>query len=211
MLALRNGAASLARRGARALSTATLPSTPPLSLYGISGRYASAIYSAAAKKGELLAVEADLLELEAVMGAKPSVAGFLKDPAQSRTTKAKGVIDILTASKACETSKKSLATIAEGGRMGDISKIIDDFSKLMTAAKGEVTATITSATPLTAAETAAICAKLNDFLEPGQDVTFKTQVNKGLINGYTVDLGDRFIDYSTATQLKKLATLLNVA
>ena len=72
-------------------------------------------------------------------------------------------------------------------------------------------ATITSATPLTAAETAAIRAKLNDFLEPGQDVTFKTQVNKGLINGYTVDLGDRFIDYSTATQLKKLATLLNVA
>lgn len=175
MLAL-NSAASLARRGARALSTAALPSTPPISLFGISGRYASAMYTAAAKKGELLAVEADLQQLEAAMAASPSVATFLKDPSQGRNAKASSVIEILTAAKACQTSKNSLATVAEGGRMGDVSKIIDDYMSLMTAAKGDVTATVTSAHPLTDEETKAIRAKLTEFLV--SDVLFAL-VGKG--------------------------------
>eukprot|EP00967_Tisochrysis_lutea_P000043 scaffold58_cov28-Tisochrysis_lutea.AAC.1 len=45
---------------ARALSSAALPEKPPIALFGIAGRYASAIYSAAAKKGELAKVDADL-------------------------------------------------------------------------------------------------------------------------------------------------------
>jgi hypothetical protein len=51
---------SKVRAGARPLSTAVLPDKPPIALFGIAGRYASAIYSAAAKKGELAQVDQDL-------------------------------------------------------------------------------------------------------------------------------------------------------
>lgn len=51
---------SAVRAGARPLSTAVLPEKPPIALFGIAGRYASAIYSAAAKKGELAQVDNDL-------------------------------------------------------------------------------------------------------------------------------------------------------
>ena len=37
--------------------------------------------------------------------------------------------------------------------------------------------------------------------------TFK--VDEALLNGYTVELGDKFIDLSVATQLKKLQALLS--
>lgn len=53
-------ALSTVRAGARPLSTAVLPDKPPIALFGIAGRYASAIYSAAAKKGELAQVDEDL-------------------------------------------------------------------------------------------------------------------------------------------------------
>jgi len=70
------------RAGGRPLSTtaAALPAKakalstrPPKALFGIAGRYASAIYSAAAKKGELELVEEDLK----VCGGRPSASAVV--------------------------------------------------------------------------------------------------------------------------------------
>ena len=55
---LARGLGRTRRAGTRALSS--LPETPPLPLFGIGGRYATAIYTAAAKKGELEKVDTDL-------------------------------------------------------------------------------------------------------------------------------------------------------
>ena len=35
------------------------------------------------------------------------------------------------------------------------------------------------------------------------------KVDEALINGITIELGDKFLDYSVATQLKKLQALLS--
>ena len=47
--------------------------------------------------------------------------------------------------------------------------------------------------------------------EAGQTkVHMQVKVDPGLIHGVTIEIGDKFIDYSVATQLKKLAVLLDV-
>ena len=45
--------------------------------------------------------------------------------------------------------------------------------------------------------------------EPGQTkIDLETKVDPGLVSGITVMIGDKFLDASVATQLKKLQTLL---
>ena len=39
-------------------------------------------------------------------------------------------------------------------------------------------------------------------------ISLSTKVNPDLVSGITVEIGDKFLDYSVATQLKKLQALL---
>ena len=39
-------------------------------------------------------------------------------------------------------------------------------------------------------------------------ISLSTKVDPALISGITVEIGDKFLDYSVATQLKKLQALL---
>jgi F-type H+-transporting ATPase subunit O len=84
------------------------------------------------------------------------------------------------------------------------------FNELMVAAKGEVTAHVTTAQELDAAGQAAMSKSLDELLAKGQAVTVSYSVDPGLISGHTIEMGDKFIDYSAATQLKKLTALLGI-
>ena len=94
--------------------------------------------------------------------------------------------------------------------MGDVFKIMDMYGDLLTAAKGEVKAIITSAKPLPEAEVKQIQEACMGFLDKGQTkMTLTTKVDPALVNGITLEIGDKFIDLSVASQLKKLQSLLS--
>jgi len=203
----------LLRTGGRPLSTAaaTLPLEPPIALFGIAGRYATAIYSAAAKKNDLLNVEADLNTFTAQLNHSKALQAFVTDPGISRANKSSAIREVLDVTKASQTTKNAFATIAEGGRLNEVRKVIDMYGSLMSAAKGEVTAVITSSREIKPEEMVDLRAKVDSFLEAGQTkVHMQVKVDPGLIHGVTIEIGDKFIDYSVATQLKKLAVLLDV-
>jgi len=202
------GTMALRTLGRRGLSSA-MPEVAPVTMFGTSGRYANALYAAAAKKKALAAVESDLQLLKATLEASPTLHHFVTNPSIPRDTKATSITSLLTAAKADDVTKNAMATLAEGGRMGDVYKVIDMYSSIITAAKGEVKAVITSAQPLPADEMAAITKQLDMFLEPGQTkISLTTKVDPGLVSGITVEIGDKFLDASVATQLKKLQSLL---
>ena len=53
------------------------------------------------------------------------------------------------------------------------------------------------------------CPPLCASQEGGQKkISLTTKVDASLVSGITVEIGDRFLDYSVATQLKKLQALL---
>jgi len=180
-----------------------------VTMFGTAGRYANALYASAAKEKVLLDVEADLSLLKETMSASPTLTAFVTDPSQAREKKAKGIVDVLTAAKATDVTKKALATMAEGGRLYMLPQLIDMYSDLIVAAKGEVKAVITSAEPLPKAELDQITKQLYSFLDEGQSkIDLTTKVDPGLVSGITVEIGDKYLDYSVATQLKKLQQLL---
>jgi len=205
MVLLRAASASL--RGASRRGLCATAAEAPQVMFGTSGRYANALYAAASKKKVLEDVEADLTLLKATLTASPALKAFCSDPSLNRETKSKGIVDILTAAKANEVTKNTMATLAENGRLGMVSKVIDMYGELMNASKGEMTAIITSAEPLAAAELSDITKQLSLMLD-GKKMATETKVDSALVSGFTVEIGDKFLDYSVATQLKKLQALL---
>merc|ERR1719506_33917 len=114
----------------RSLATqAALPTEAPVKMYGIAGRYANAIYAAAAKADALSAVENDLKLLTETLNTSPALKSFCMDPGVARPAKAAGITDVLTSAGACDTTKKALTTLAEGGRMGEVEKVANMFSQ----------------------------------------------------------------------------------
>jgi len=205
-------ALTLAARGARPLSTSALPAEAPIALFGVAGRYATALYTAAAKKNELLAVESDLKLFEQAMDSSAALKAFSADPGVPRGEKAKVLVDSLASMNACTTTKNAFAALCEGGRMKELPKVMSMYSQLMAAAKGEVTAVVTSAHEIKDAEMVEIRKQVESVLEAGQTkVNIEVKVNPGLIKGVTIEVGDKFIDYSVASQLKKLVVLLGVS
>ena len=148
---------------------AALPKEPPVKMYGIAGRYANAIYSAAAKTDSLPAVEADLKLFSQTINESAAIKAFCVDPGVSRPAKAKGVADMLKLAGACDTTQKAMATLAEGGRMNEILKVTNLFEQIMMAAKGEVRATITLAKAVSDAEMKSIEASLSDVVVRAED------------------------------------------
>lgn len=154
---------SLRAGAARGLCSAA-PAEAPAVMFGTAGRYANALYAAAAKSKALADVEADLTLLKSTLSASPQLASFCSDPSLGRDVKAKGIMEVLTAAKASTTTKNAMATLAENGRLGDVEKVIAMYTELMNASKGEVTAVITSAEALAPEEVKKITAQLDAFL-----------------------------------------------
>lgn len=60
---------------------------PPIQVFGIEGRYATALYSAASKSKKLEVVDKDMKKLESLMSSDAKFAQFVKDPTMKKSAK----------------------------------------------------------------------------------------------------------------------------
>jgi len=77
----------------------------PLKLYSSAGRYASALYVSAAKKGKLIDVEEDLEYIRDAYKTLPRLNQYLNDPTIPKSEKTKGILSILDELKCNEVTK----------------------------------------------------------------------------------------------------------
>lgn len=196
------------RAGSRTMAT-ELPTEAPIKMFGTSGRYANALYAAAAKKGALLDVEADLKLFKETCAGSAALKAFVIDPSISRTSKAAGISATMDAAKASEATKNMMIALAEGGRMGEVFKVIDMYGEILAAAKGEAKAVITTATEAKPGE----IKKIVEMVKAKIGVTelaYEVKVDPAIYTGYTVNLGDKFLDASGATATLKVYKALGL-
>ena len=118
---------------------------PPVQVYGIEGRYATALYSAATKNKALPAVEKDLKTFEATLKKDPRLAEFLADPSIKKSLKADGLASACDKLKMNELSKNLFLALAENGRFNIAESVAAAFNTIMAAHRGEVVCEITTA------------------------------------------------------------------
>ncbi|CAG8591654.1 11179_t:CDS:2 [Diversispora eburnea] len=109
---------------------------PPITLHGIEGRYATALYTAATKSNTLSNVENELKQIKLVINKDSKIRALLEDPSLNRNDKKRTVQELLKQGKYCDTTKNLFDLLADNGRLNESSKIIDAYISLMTAHRG---------------------------------------------------------------------------
>ena len=169
----------------------------------LQGRYASALFELANETKAVAAVESDLEKLGTAVAGSADLAALIRNPQVSREASAKaldGVADLLGLSP---LTKKFLGVLAQNRRLAKLPEVVRAFTAIAAAARGEVTADVTSAHPLSDAQLKSLAAKLK--AREGKDVTIKTSVDPEILGGLVVRIGSQQIDSSIRTRLNTLA------
>jgi F-type H+-transporting ATPase subunit delta len=161
--------------------------------------YATALFELAAADGSVDQVEQGLVGLGALAGESADFQRFLRSPVIKAEDKAAVVDTILARSGASGTVTNFVRVVARNGRLFALPAIIAAYREKAAAARGETTADVTSATPLSASQRQGLAEALRAKI--GKSVTLNEHVDPSLIGGLVVKVGSRMIDSSLKTKL----------
>jgi F-type H+-transporting ATPase subunit delta len=164
--------------------------------------YAEAAFKLAAGSGAL-AKWSEMLAALATVSQDQRVSAAVGDPNLSDAKVAGLFISILTLSGEGENF---IRVLAENGRLDLLPEISTQFHALRNEREGVIEAEVVSAFELSKAQLADLVQRLEK--KTGRKVKAKVQLDKELIGGIKVVLGDKVIDGSARAQLGALETAL---
>ena len=167
------------------------------------GRYASALFDLASEAGNVTAVEADLEKLAAALAESGELRALIRNPEVSRAALGRVLAGHGDPLKLDALTRNFLGVLAENRRAGELPAVIRSFQAIAAAQRGEVTAEVATAHPLTADQLGALEQKLR--AREGRTVKVKTSVDPELLGGIVVTIGSRRLDNSIRTRLNSLA------
>ena len=170
---------------------------------GLAGRYAVALFDLARESNAIDAVAKSLATLKTGIADSADLANLIASPVISRTDAANAIGAVAKSLKLDSLTAKFLGVLAENRRLADLPGMIDAFAAIVADHRGEVTAKVTSAHPLTAEQVKALTANLKSRV--GRDVTVATTVDPAILGGLVVQLGSQLIDGSIRTRLNSFA------
>ena len=119
---------------------------------GIAARYASALFDLAKEGGALKALEADATALTETLAASEDLRAVIASPVISREEQGK-VIAAIGAKLGLNTlTANTLALMADKRRLFVLPQLVANVKARIAIEKGEMTAEVTSATKLSAAQ-----------------------------------------------------------
>jgi len=183
----------------------------PIQVFGIDGRYATALYSAASKEKQLENVERDLKDIGALLKKKGKFLDFLLNPSVRRGEKKEMLSSALATTKASKLTSNLIVLLAENGRLNKLNGIANAFSTIMSAHRGEIECEVVTAKALDPALQKELEAALKSFVKSGQSIIIKTKVDPSIIGGMVVSIGDKYVDMSTAAKINRYSQLIESA
>uniref|UniRef100_A0A1A8EQH8 ATP synthase peripheral stalk subunit OSCP, mitochondrial n=1 Tax=Nothobranchius korthausae TaxID=1143690 RepID=A0A1A8EQH8_9TELE len=205
-------AAFMLGQQARQLSTSVIrPAAklvkPPIQVYGVEGRYATALFSAASKQSKLDQVEQELGKVSTMI-KDPKMSSILMNPHVKRSIKQKAFSDALTKAKVSPITVNLINVLADNGRLTLTSDVINAFGRMMSARRGEVICSVTTAQTLGEANLTELKLALKGFLQKGETIKLETKTDPSILGGMIVSIGDKYVDMSTKTKIQKLTKVI---
>jgi F-type H+-transporting ATPase subunit delta len=166
--------------------------------------YAEAAFRLA-DEGGALGKWSEMLAALAQVAQDDRVRAAIADPNLS-DAKAAGLFISILAGKLSGDAENFVRVLAENGRLGLLPEIRSQFEALKNEREGVLEAEVHSAFELTDAQVADLVQRLEK--KTGRKVRAKIEVQKDLIAGVRIVLGDKVIDGSARAQLGALETAL---
>lgn len=169
----------------------------------LAGRYATALFDLARESKAVDKVEASLATVQMALTDSSDFASLTTNASVSRDAAKKAVAAIAKAMKLDPLTAKTLGVLADNRRLAETGAVAKAFAALAAAERGEITAEVTSAHALSAAQSKALAAKLKARV--GRDVAINSKIDPSILGGLTVKIGSTLIDNSIKTRLNTLA------
>ena len=173
---------------------------------GVAGRYAAALFDLARDGGALDAIRDDLVSLGTLIDENADLKTVVESPLLSRDDQVKAMEAVLEKAGAHDLTKRFVGVVAENHRLFALPDMIKAYQALLADYRGEMTAEVTSAQPLTDDQKATLTDTLSQELR--RTIQLDTRVDESLLGGLVVRVGSRMIDNSLRTKLSNLQTAM---
>lgn len=173
----------------------------------LSERYAFALFELALAENQLATAEKDLARFGALLDGSEDLVRLVVSPAFTADEQLNAIAAILAKAKITGLAGNFLKVVANNRRLFVLPGILQSFKALMAEHRGEVTAEITIAQPLSAAQTKELKTALKSVV--GKDVAIDATLDPSVLGGMIVKLGSRQIDTTLKTKLSSLKIALN--
>jgi F-type H+-transporting ATPase subunit delta len=172
----------------------------------LQGRYASALFDLASEQAAVTAVESDLAKLDQAILGSADLAALIRNPQIGRDAAGKAIDAVAGVLGMAPLTRNFLGVLAANRRLAKLPEVVRAFTAIAAAARGEASAEVTSAHPLSAAQLGQLADKLK--ARQGKDIKITAKVDPELLGGLVVRIGSTQIDSSIRTRLNTLATAM---
>lgn len=183
--------------------------TSPTTDTGFAGRYAHALYDAAFEQGRLEAVIDEMAALGRLVDESEPLRRMLGDrlidvakviPVLDQALEAQGFSPLV---------RNFVRVAAVNRRLGELPALIGCFTAYVAAKRGEMTADVVSAHPLTDLQRTQLRARLT---EAGYSrVNLRERVDPAVLGGLSLKIGAKLYDTTLRTRLERLTYSLKGA
>ena len=169
---------------------------------GMAGRYAVALFELASEQNAIDSVAAELGRFTALVEESADLKRLVRSPVFSSDEQTKAVSAVLERTGIGGLAANFIKLAAHNRRLFAVNDMIRGFTALVAMARGQSTADVTAAQPLTDDNLAILKDSLKSAT--GKDVSLNVKVDPSLIGGLIVKIGSRMIDASLKTKLQSI-------
>jgi F-type H+-transporting ATPase subunit delta len=169
---------------------------------GVSGRYATALFELARDEKSIDAVKADLDKFDAMLSESSDLTRLVRSPVFAADAQLKALSAVLDKAGIAGIAANFLKVLTNNRRLFAVADVIRAFRALVAKFRGEASAEVTVAEPLSDRNLDALKTALKQV--SGKDVTLNVKVDPSIIGGLVVKLGSRMVDSSLRTKLNSI-------
>ncbi len=163
-------------------------------------RYAKAILDLAKEKNTADIVFTDMQQISQTIAKSEDLSAMLKSPVVNTTVKKASLKEIFK--DAGEITQGAFDVLIENGRINILDLVAKNYILRYNTMNRSQEAIVTSAVPLTAELEEKILAKVKELTGTGAKI--KNVVNKDIIGGFVLRVGDLQYDASVSRNLNRL-------
>lgn len=167
----------------------------------VANRYALALFKAAEEKGQIDAIQQELIEIKTVFQNNSALEELLHTPRLSNAKKKELLAQVL--SGANQLVQNAIFVLLDKKRIEEVLNFVDEFTTIANDAAGVAEAKVYSVHALTEEETSAISAAFAAKIGK-QSLRIENIIDASLIGGIRIQIGNQIFDSSLSGKLNRL-------
>ena len=169
-------------------------------------RYAKALLQIGDRQGNVPQLHKELDTVAEAVAANTDLSRLVASPLVLPVKKAEVFEAILATAKVSQTLRHFFRVVAEAGRLNLLPELQRTFADLVDERAGILEAQVSSAQPMTEAQSQALMASLGR--RTGKAIRLTWSQDPSLLGGLKVKIGSTVLDASIRGQLRQLKTQL---